>query len=209
MTTYAPSLIRRCGSCELHIQQDIPASGNTCGARYWTDGKREAPMLPDAPWLVACPHCGALAWIDELEQVGTWDWYAGRPRLPVFADATEPDAPSFEQYLFVLSRPGLSREKQRYARIRAWWAANDRRRDESDRGELSPRERANLERLVELLDPAQAGDRLMRAEILRELGRFGRALDELAEPVEEGLAINAAVIRTLAAACDPRVAEIG
>jgi hypothetical protein len=209
MTTYAPSLIRKCASCENHIQEDVLASGNACGARYWTDGKCDAPMLPDSHWLIACPHCDALAWIDELEQVGTWDWYAGHRRLPVFADAREPSEPSLEQYLFVLARPGLGSDKERYARIRAWWASNDRRREGGERCELSARERANLERLVQLLDPAAPNDRLMRAEILRELGRFGRALDELASPLDEDFAVSAAVIRSLAASCDPYVAEIG
>ena len=209
MTTYAPSIIRKCASCDLHIQEDVLASGHTSNARYWTDGKCEAPMLPDSHWLIACPHCDALAWIDELEQAGTWDWYSGQPRLPVFADAREPDEPTLEQYLFVLARPGLGRDKERYARIRAWWASNDRRREGGERSALSPRERANLERLVQLLDPASPSDRLMRAEILRELGRFTRALDELDSPLDEDFAEVALRIRSLAASCDPYVAEVG
>ena len=115
---------------------------------------------------------------------------------------------SLEQYLFILARPGLGAHKERYARIRAWWASNDRRREGGDDTALSPRETANLERLAQLLDPAEPNHRLMRAEILRELGRFGRALDELSLPLEEDFAPSAAVIRSLAAACNPHVAEI-
>jgi hypothetical protein len=44
-------------------------SGNTFGAQYWTDGKREAPMLPDEPWLRLQPETDELFWMDECEQV--------------------------------------------------------------------------------------------------------------------------------------------
>jgi hypothetical protein len=33
------------------MAQRTLASGNTIGARFWTDGKMEAPMLPDQPAL--------------------------------------------------------------------------------------------------------------------------------------------------------------
>ena len=68
--TPGPTIIRKCSACVKHITQDTIGSGNTFGARFWTDGKRDAPMLPDQPWLIRCPHCATLIWIDEQEQVG-------------------------------------------------------------------------------------------------------------------------------------------
>jgi hypothetical protein len=47
------------------------AEGNTIGAIYWTDGKREAKMLPNHPWLVKCPVCSRLFWVDEAVGVDT------------------------------------------------------------------------------------------------------------------------------------------
>jgi len=44
-------------------------SGNTFGATFWTDGKRDAPMLPDLPEFVKCPHCKLLLWINEQEEL--------------------------------------------------------------------------------------------------------------------------------------------
>jgi hypothetical protein len=69
-----PTLIRRCSLCLKLFLQETISSGNTFGASWWTDGKMEAPMLPDEPWLVKCPHCGALLWIDEQEEVGNFSW---------------------------------------------------------------------------------------------------------------------------------------
>ena len=33
-------------------------SGNTFGARYWSDLKMQAPMLPQISPVQKCPHCG-------------------------------------------------------------------------------------------------------------------------------------------------------
>jgi uncharacterized Zn finger protein len=55
-----PTVIYECSSCGKHIEQQTIVSGNTFGARFWTDGKVDAPMLPDEPWLVKCQHCGIL-----------------------------------------------------------------------------------------------------------------------------------------------------
>lgn len=33
-------------------------SGNTFGAKYWSDNQRIAPMLPDISFVQKCPNCG-------------------------------------------------------------------------------------------------------------------------------------------------------
>jgi hypothetical protein len=71
--TPGPTIIRECSACGKHISQHTIGSGNTFGARFWTDGKRDAPMFPDQPWLVRCQHCGTLVWIDEQTQIGEID----------------------------------------------------------------------------------------------------------------------------------------
>ena len=68
-----PILIKQCPQCQKLFSESTLASGNTIGATFWTDGKCEAPMLPETPWLVKCAHCGHLIWIDEARQVGEED----------------------------------------------------------------------------------------------------------------------------------------
>ena len=63
-----PDMYKHCSSCHQLIIEETLMSGNTFGAIYWSDGKREAPMLPKTPWLITCPHCKALLWIDALEK---------------------------------------------------------------------------------------------------------------------------------------------
>lgn len=63
-------IILECPGCEKPVSQMTLLSGNTFGARYWTDRKIEAPMMLDIPWLVKCPECAFLFWADEAEELG-------------------------------------------------------------------------------------------------------------------------------------------
>ena len=49
------------------------ASGNTFGARQWTDGKMEAPMLPDLPRVTRCHACGGFFWVERARQLGAFE----------------------------------------------------------------------------------------------------------------------------------------
>ena len=153
------------------------ASGNTFGARFWTDGKREAPMLPDQPWLRCHPDTAELFWTDECEQVGQEEPWG---EADEFTDAPFAQEPTIDDYLRALS-DGMasSPEKERYIRMRLWWAANDSVR----RGETTvPSWRGhndNLNRLRALLNESDANQRLMAAEACRELGDFTHAAELL------------------------------
>ena len=64
----------RCGGLARY---ETLLSGNTLGARVWTDGKVEAPMLPRPPEVVRCGHCGGYYWLRQAEKVGylkQWRW---------------------------------------------------------------------------------------------------------------------------------------
>ena len=64
-----PTIIRKCSSCAAPMAQATFRSWNTFGGTLWSDGKVEAPMLPNRPWLVKCPHCNSLLWIDEQAEL--------------------------------------------------------------------------------------------------------------------------------------------
>ena len=216
--TPGPTNILKCSGCAGLIAQHTIASGNTFGARFWTDGKREAPMLPDQPWLVKCPHCAALLWITELEEVGKVDWWgAGRDS---FGDASTYDTPTLDDYLALAGAGVADAEKERYVRLRAWWAGNDARRTGTFRAKLAgerpgdrevpatPAETGNLSALAGLLDGSDEGDLLMKAEVMRELGRFDEARALLARVTDGGLAKAREIIGRLVEQGDRTVREM-
>lgn len=152
-------------------------SGNTFGARYWTDGKCEAPMLPDRPWLRLVPNNGELFWTDECEQIGEEELRDG---VNEFANVPFAEEPSIDDYIRALSDSiASSLEKERYVRIRLWWAANDPVRQGETTSPPWAGHRDNQINLLALLDELESNQRLMAAEVCRELGDFARASELL------------------------------
>jgi len=95
------------------------------------------------------------------------------------------EQPAEEDYYEVL-RKGITQDsrQERTLRILAWWRRNDAFREVSGStgGHAAPASancRTNLEALRTLLDETQESDRLMKAEVLRELGEFDAALGML------------------------------
>jgi len=149
-------------------------------------------MLPETQSLVRCPHCQTLLWIAELEQIGSVSKWES---LDVFPGAKDHEAPSPDDLFALVDQNILDPDKQKYVRMRAWWAGNDGRRPEPDGKPLSNRERWNLEALAATL-PGEVDDALLlKAEVLRELGRFDEARELLDWPIDDRLSHVVAIIR--------------
>lgn len=146
------------------------SSYNTIGARFWTDGKREAPMFPDQPRLRRHPSNDELFWTAECEKIAVEE---PRGVSDDYADTPFAQEPSVEDYWRALATGvASSHEKEHYIRVRLWWATNDPVR----RGETNTlSDRDNLLKLLALLDDSDPNQRLMAAEVCRELGDFDRA----------------------------------
>lgn len=180
-----PIIIRKCSVCSKSIKQRTIGSGNTFGATFWTDGKREAPMRPDQPRLVLCPHCRASLWINELEELGEVEFTGdGHGK---FKDAISYETPSIDDYVALLEKGVSSQEKERYVRLRLWWAGNDARRTIAAGIPMAAREALNLTAFAEMLDEEDANDLVIKAEVMRELGRFDDARALLARPVDKNM----------------------
>lgn len=199
------SIIRRCPSCGGSIRQRTLVSGNTFGARLWTDGKMDAPMLPRYPPLVRCPHCAALLWLPAAEEVGTE--HPGEAGTPGVED---PPTPTVKDLLEASRTPPAgAQDEEVFIRIEAWHAANDpQRRDPRADPPRSTESEANMEALSRLLDPKEPEQRIMKAELHRELGLFDEAERLLDFPFDEDLAPAARFIGKLTLEQDRRVTEV-
>jgi len=181
-------------------------------------------MLPNLHWLAKCPHCQSLLWIDEQAELveGELDCWriCEKEQLPekrpfkktVFGDY-EPGIPhclppSADDLFIYLDTNIPDVEKERYLRFRAWWAGNDIRRKGRKRHALSDKETRNIEALAELLDESNSNDRIMKAEIMRELGRFDDAVSVLSMLPDKESVEAVTVIKELAQSKDPFVSKI-
>jgi hypothetical protein len=207
--TPGPTLIMKAPGCTKPVKFSTIASGNTFGATFWTDGKQEAPMLPDQPWLRKSPSEGVLFWADECEEIGQIDFFCGGEKeKDEWKDLEFAEEPTEADYLAALSS-GVANtdEKIRYLRMRLWWTGNDRiRRGESQ--QLSSLHVRNLEALGALLSDSDPNQRLMKAEVMRELSRYDEALSLLAFTYPGNYARAVTRIRELATSKEARVAKL-
>ena len=201
--TLGPATARACPACRTAVAEISLMSGNTLGATFWSDGKVDAPMMPDLPDVVRCPSCAAVFRLSTAEEALDVD----AESLPWPPD---PDADLFREAL----EAGLAESEPDEVglRLRWWWAANDPHRG----GEPSPPNEpmaANLGRLADLLGSDADSGHTVGAEVVRALGRFeeAAALYERAEAAaDEGsaLAERAAQLRPLAEAGSRAVVEV-
>ena len=166
-------------------------------------------MLPETPWLVKCPHCGHLIWIDEAWQVGKKDPFGQSSRWPD-ALLTYEELNELEHLAALDTQLADTPKKIRYIRMRAWWQANDRFRETiPDRAaDLSVQARSNMEALSNMLSESDENQRLMKAELARELGRFEEAERLLAFGYSNRVSTYVQRISELVKIRDARVAKL-
>ena len=86
-------------------------------------------------------------------------------------------APPEKEMLGFLTGPGLPKDKEIYLRMRAWWSANDVWRWlPNPKPAFSKEQVKNLKALSALLDESEPNQRILKAEIARELGCFDECL---------------------------------
>lgn len=190
---YMPALtIRECPHCRAHVVQEETVSGNTIGTVLFTDGKRHAPMFPDHPLLARCPVCSGLFWVEEAVEVD-YGFEAAEGKKKI-------QAPSEKKLLdYLVGQALLPRKQEKYLRFRAWWAANDVWRWlPNPKPAFSKEQVLNLKALSALFDESEPNQRILKAEIAREMGEFEQCLALLSYQFDEGYDWAVGFIRKLA-----------
>lgn len=220
-----PGLTRilTCPHCAAPHRRETYRSVNSIGARYWSDGYLQARLWPRPPKIARCGSCGRLFWLEEAQQIGELEDLDSRamleiggeelpppaPRPPEWENAPEisnyPSAKEFVEALQVFADAGP--ERLRHLRMALWHEHNDVKRDPrwSWPRECEEHFAPNLEALIQMFDESAPCDRLLKAEALRELGRFEPAVEMLAAPFEERLQVAADQIRQRALIGDAEV----
>lgn len=168
-----PNFIHSCPNCGNLISKGSLMSGNTFGAKMYSDGKRIAPMLPDFPDITKCKKCGEIFWLSKKNKIGDYD----DPEInPEWKYTDNAEFLEIEDYYTALKNGIFSSKNEELAIQRnIWWAYNDRIRngqnifnDKSDeRNWLN-----NINELKSLLNPSDINQLIMLAEVHRNLGDF-------------------------------------
>lgn len=202
-------IVRKCPICSTLFFQPTLNSGNALGARWWTDGKMEAPMFPAMLSLVKCRKCKSLFWIENADKVEEMkpfemDRYS--------SDTMIYDSPTWSDYINFTKSHVLTIEQEKYVRMQAWWGINDFVRYDTAQKELDSVVYkffiSNLEALHNILNELDIEERLIKAEVLRELGRFNDCLVLLKFSFSEDLLHAVSVIGDLCRQCKTHVTEL-
>ncbi len=210
-----PDIVIACPLCGALEKFRTLMSGNTFGARLWSDGKRIAPMLPEPPRFPRCHACREVYALADAKEIGEM------PMGPDSVDSewesapfvAEPDEAAY--YDAIAKSVSTDGNYMRTLRILTWWSRNDRYRtidagteEDAKPGADSddPRWRENAETLLEMpiQDPS---DQFMKVEILRQLGRPAEALVTDWSEIE-GCEDNKRALRALCESSDTKVREL-
>ena len=175
--TPGPNELVKCPACGDYQQRRTLRSGNTVGATFYSDGKRVAPMLPEFPYFIKCPKCGKFFTISR--EVISNDKLADGERSPFVRFLT------IDEYKQAIEEGLVNGKDSDILLLRTflWRAYNDIIRQG---GEIEEKERVfyeeNCRTIIaekedELKDgaPELDGDRLMCAELWRNIGEFDKS----------------------------------
>ena len=175
---HSDTVYKQCANCGAPIKLVSLRPDQSLGAILWSDGYVETPDRRQPPILGKCRACeaiGCLAELPEIEDTAQLPGGTDHAFVPLTVD----------DYAMLLENlHDISLQFHSYLRIRFWQLNNHRRRGSVEPTPLSDIERANLLELLKLLGEADA-DRLITAEILRQLQEFEAAETVLARPFNE------------------------
>ena len=171
--------IRECPQCSGKFTQPTMASGNTFGAKFWPDGKMDAPMMPDYPAYGGCPHCKGTFWVDDTKVVNSLGYDEEREIPDLTLDSNQTPIPyknpTKKIYLQGLNDLNITKENEIYLRSKLMQIYNDVNRDQKVQHSPIDPQIENWNRLLEILDSKETQEKLLKVEIYREMGNFEEA----------------------------------
>ncbi|MCL1826506.1 MAG: hypothetical protein FWG20_00515 [Candidatus Cloacimonetes bacterium] len=120
---FGPKEIHKCPDCGIYYFRETLVSGNTIGARYYTDGMRVAPMLPDFPQITKCKKCSTIFWLTQPFENSEEDDLNDALQVQFLNPYEYQEALNFVAY--------RDQTEERYLRMKLWYCFNDRVRDMS------------------------------------------------------------------------------
>ncbi len=201
-------IIRKCRKCGSEYSERTLMSGNTFGAIMWSDGLMLAPMLPDSDYLIKCPQCKNLTWIDDDKIVRKLELHDEN-----FDNLYRPEylRPEKEDFFNAIKDHSINTEteRERYLRIKYWQQSNRKFRGGKNLDQkFTADESENLYKLIEHLDQNSDEDNIMMAEIYRELGEFNKCIELLDKNFPDEFQSTVEKIRTKATEKYPFVFQL-
>lgn len=189
-----PQLFYKCPHCGNYLTNSSLRSGNTIDATVYSDGRMFALMLPEFPDLTKCKECENYLWLSKLQSIeyplSDLDFTFQNINLAKFSiqDINNAEFLSIDEYINALElNLAENNEDEYYIRNKILWGFNDRlRKSEAHFNSDSDIKNweSNIERLLLILDIEVIEQKLLIAELNRNLGNFETCL-KIIETIEE------------------------
>lgn len=164
--------ILKCPHCGGLRRISSLMSGNTSGAKQWSDAKREFPMLPNISLVMRCPHCKRYHFYDSKQIVGTCETY-GQSSFGNLSYA------SLKEALTQLRPTGDNELDLRILLVHAYNDLYGGCPGTRNPAEAPAEERLFFERNARRIIELHSDNQLFCAELYREMGEFDKALSIL------------------------------
>jgi len=173
--------VLECPNCKSLYTKATYASGNTIvGARTWTDGQSHAPMWPRAHGITKCEKCDNIFWVKDAKEIGKFsftnkDLSFTDKNIPQKWRGLKPISNlEIDDLVKAVKEKAHEVKDEIYLRKLLWWKINDPIRQGKEQSISEKRLeifKDNLQMLKSILGNTNE-NRIMKAEIYRELGNF-------------------------------------
>lgn len=174
-----------CPTCGNLLAQESILSSNNFGEKIYSDGKRISLMQDEEPLITICSKCNNIFWFNDLKKIGSYDVEEKIPSEWVACElARELTVYEYFQALKTIVR---TKDEELFIRQSIWWGFNDRERNKEEFF-TSPDDKvlwlSNAIKLIALLDTSIADQKLMVAELHRNMGNFIKC-EEILQSIDD------------------------
>ena len=160
--------ILTCPFCGTEKQIMSLVSGNTIGAKVWSDNKQKAPMLPEISYVQKCPHCGKYYIMDRQDVKFAEDGYSVEDGLLTFPELKEAFAQLTEEGF-------IDKKEEGRVRMMLHHAYNDYYYRSGDKNAILEEDQKLFHENGLWLINNLITDDVMKAEFYREIGEMQAA----------------------------------
>jgi hypothetical protein len=193
-----------CTNCTNIFVKGSIDSGNNFGLKVYSDGKNVAPMMPRFPKMVKCKQCGTFVRLMYSKSIGDYEYH--EPIKEEWKNAQHAEFLTIEENFEALESDFAKQLKRKefILRQQIWWAYNERLKDGKELfADDKDQERYldNIRSLKPLLDITDINQKIMFAEMHRNLGEFEDCISVLNTINDSQLA---EIIQKLITACNEK-----
>ena len=174
--------IYECPNCKKLTGSYSVTSCNNFGATSYSDGYTRGMMYAEDAEIGKCPECDTIFWFDENE-IGA---YGPLTINKEWAEAPDPEALNGDEYSEVLKKKMYkNKDQERYLRNHMWLCFNNNMRCGPSEGKpvFTKKDEAsyqsNCKKLIKLLNMDDTDDRMLIAELHRNICNFEESAEIL------------------------------